>query len=1035
LQFNIKSPESNLLPGEFESNPTSNAWLSQANHQLSVNQQQQQRILLPQQYMADNSSPRAQTAMGQIPSQLYQNQFGAPTTTMLKNKKPVYVAVNPATTNGLLLLLLLSFIALAGTIGTIFIVSALTVIETLQTRANCYLVSVAICHLPVTLLVIPTSAVQIMAGDSFVPEQQLCHYHWLAFEMCLIVNQLTFLAIAADNYIAASTTKAANYAAASISAPNSTTTTSNTVPCVSSTNTSALSSSKLDKCAATAPSKRELDDGCSAPLCCHYDVCCSRARIMALILMIWIAALVLVFQRHQHNFGPSFCPLGTPTSIRSLTLSTGRHPNAQDTRYTSGHIGSHILDSEHKSFSDQLSSGSGSTHSNASNYDISGYQRYNNKHNNLASVLNKSPEHYSNSNSVRQLAGHSNYLQSSLPSSDEHTTAYQSYQSATKSGLVTDRTRTNNHNNNINTTLHNSVQSTTTTTAVLAVIQTPVISVEHQLVVLVGAVLTPTLLSVLLFTRAWFTMKQIKLPPYTPVASTIPPGSASITPLPAAGPVSMSTTPNVPGSSTLIAPTSTNMCLEATQQTTTVASLSPGARDCRDSTYLPQHSSPHAPIEHRFQPLPEHSNNNIRNHHSAGLEPFVSNALNSAVGPPTASSISIPTSAPADTNVATKGLTTKGSVRLSSLQQPLASGHAKIYATSSLCLEQKQAPMAPTAPLLTSVTRLPSTCSPTPSISITQQQQQPSHLVPPSARNLTPSPTSIGGLTALTSCPNSLSTSPQPASSLIADYKDNQKLHSTSHAQLARTISYMTSSFVADDQLLKSNIAVFVFTLFLWSPYLLTSAIVTGRRQLFVALDVSNTLWWILVLNSCSYSYVYASTNRDFREAFNKLFYYCCCKSHVTFQRKGPILRRQLDVDESGNLRIHIIPGLNLYAHRANKEASIHDHHNHHHHNSSSGLGGAALASGGSHTLHGKSDYHSMSVGGGFGGPFYSIVGSSGRANQSSGASSSGAGFGHHSYAHHSSGGRTYTASHSYFGGRSSHSQHVSSSRHATSEL
>ena len=76
-----------------------------------------------------------------------------------------------------------------------------------------------------------------------------------------------------------------------------------------------------------------------------------------------------------------------------------------------------------------------------------------------------------------------------------------------------------------------------------------------------------------------------------------------------------------------------------------------------------------------------------------------------------------------------------------------------------------------------------------------------------------------------------------------------------------------------------------------------------------------DTVWYIALGNSCCFSYLYAATNRDFREAFNKLFYYCCCKSHVTFTRKGAAMRRTL-ANESLGLRVHIIPGLNIYAQR-----------------------------------------------------------------------------------------------------------------------
>lgn len=76
-----------------------------------------------------------------------------------------------------------------------------------------------------------------------------------------------------------------------------------------------------------------------------------------------------------------------------------------------------------------------------------------------------------------------------------------------------------------------------------------------------------------------------------------------------------------------------------------------------------------------------------------------------------------------------------------------------------------------------------------------------------------------------------------------------------------------------------------------------------------------DTAWTVALSNSVCFSYLYAATNRDFLEAFNKLFYYCCCKSHVTFARKGNAMRRTV-ANESHGLRVHIIPGLNIYANR-----------------------------------------------------------------------------------------------------------------------
>ena len=107
-----------------------------------------------------------------------------------------------------------------------------------------------------------------------------------------------------------------------------------------------------------------------------------------------------------------------------------------------------------------------------------------------------------------------------------------------------------------------------------------------------------------------------------------------------------------------------------------------------------------------------------------------------------------------------------------------------------------------------------------------------------------------------------------------------------------------------------------------------------------------DTMWWIALANSCSYSYLYAATNRDFREAFNKLFYYCCCKSHVTFTRKGAAMRRGFAGDPIG-LRVHIIPGLNIYAQR--KDATC---------TTSYRTGSSGMSAGGGGAIGGSSSYH-----------------------------------------------------------------------------
>ncbi|RWS02332.1 histamine H2 receptor-like protein [Dinothrombium tinctorium] len=115
-----------------------------------------------------------------------------------------------------------------------------------------------------------------------------------------------------------------------------------------------------------------------------------------------------------------------------------------------------------------------------------------------------------------------------------------------------------------------------------------------------------------------------------------------------------------------------------------------------------------------------------------------------------------------------------------------------------------------------------------------------------------------------------------------------------------------------EESVLQSNIIVYIISFLMWAPFCVVGAIHTVKPM---SADVLQTVWWLALSNSCGYSYVYAFTNRDFGEAFFKLFYYCCCKSHVTFTRKGAGVRRGLANDPMG-LRVHIIPGLNIYNQR-----------------------------------------------------------------------------------------------------------------------
>ena len=126
------------------------------------------------------------------------------------------------------------------------------------------------------------------------------------------------------------------------------------------------------------------------------------------------------------------------------------------------------------------------------------------------------------------------------------------------------------------------------------------------------------------------------------------------------------------------------------------------------------------------------------------------------------------------------------------------------------------------------------------------------------------------------------------------------------------------SFIVINNKLLKCNIVVYVISLLMWMPLCITSIVHLSQP---ISQKLLNTSWYVALANSCIFSFLYALTNKEFGDAFFKLFYYCCCKSHVTFDRKGPSPRRTNLATDSINLKMHIIPGLNMYNQRRDHDS------------------------------------------------------------------------------------------------------------------
>lgn len=126
------------------------------------------------------------------------------------NKTTSFLIVNQLTglsfdkshpNHSLLRLLLLSFACIAGITGSLFVVSALTVVPNLQFKGNSFLASLFIGNLLITSLVLPSVCVSILSGGSFHVSGLLnewCFMQWKFLQSYLIIFFYSFFLISLD---------------------------------------------------------------------------------------------------------------------------------------------------------------------------------------------------------------------------------------------------------------------------------------------------------------------------------------------------------------------------------------------------------------------------------------------------------------------------------------------------------------------------------------------------------------------------------------------------------------------------------------------------------------------------------------------------------------------------------------------------------------------------------------------------------------------------------------------------------------------
>lgn len=113
-------------------------------------------------------------------------------------------------------------------------------------------------------------------------------------------------------------------------------------------------------------------------------------------------------------------------------------------------------------------------------------------------------------------------------------------------------------------------------------------------------------------------------------------------------------------------------------------------------------------------------------------------------------------------------------------------------------------------------------------------------------------------------------------------------------------------TFSWDYSLMKTNMYSFLLFITFWLPFGVVLAVGNVKK---IPDNTFYNLAWFAISKSCINSILYCVTNRHFRGAYINLFHYCCCKTTVSFSRR----QRPEGVRPSGDVRVHIIPGYNMY--------------------------------------------------------------------------------------------------------------------------
>lgn len=130
-----------------------------------------------------------------------------------------------------------------------------------------------------------------------------------------------------------------------------------------------------------------------------------------------------------------------------------------------------------------------------------------------------------------------------------------------------------------------------------------------------------------------------------------------------------------------------------------------------------------------------------------------------------------------------------------------------------------------------------------------------------------------------------------------------------------------SAMYKSDVALVRSNFYSFLTFVLFWLPFGIVFAISSSTSPQHINDKMFYYTAWLGLSKSCFHNIIYCITNRHFRNAYFNLFNYCCCKATVSTARRRPV-----EGQTRSDVRVHIIPGYNMYSYTSPQRSGNHSH-------------------------------------------------------------------------------------------------------------